>query len=116
MSWSPAVVGRACRGPLPGERSRSELLDIQALDRGGDEHDPQGGVLALARDARQRPRYARLRSSLRNSDSALPDRTISPVASTYPRSAIDSAMAAFCSTMRIATPASWTSLMIVKFC
>jgi hypothetical protein len=25
---SPGVVGRACRGPSPGERSRSELLDM----------------------------------------------------------------------------------------
>jgi hypothetical protein len=24
-------VGRACRGPSPGERSRSELLDMEAL-------------------------------------------------------------------------------------
>src|SRR6266542_6219225 len=25
------VVGRACRGPSPGERSRSELLDMESL-------------------------------------------------------------------------------------
>ena len=28
---SPGVVGRACRGPSPGERSRSALLDMESL-------------------------------------------------------------------------------------
>ena len=27
------VVGRACRGPSPGERRRPEVLDIEALSR-----------------------------------------------------------------------------------
>src|SRR6185503_17468331 len=31
--WSPGVVGRAFRGPLPVERSRSELLDMKSLMR-----------------------------------------------------------------------------------
>src|SRR4051812_18773772 len=30
MCRSPGVVGRACRGPSPGERSRPELLDMEA--------------------------------------------------------------------------------------
>src|SRR3954447_15703781 len=30
MGSSPDVVGRACRGPSPGERSRPALLDMQS--------------------------------------------------------------------------------------
>ena len=32
-TWSPGVLGRACRGPSPDERSRSEHLDTEPEHR-----------------------------------------------------------------------------------
>src|SRR5581483_9525982 len=74
------------------------------------------GTEALGVDDRERahssPRYASRIRGLASSAGAVSASTTWPVWSTYPRSAIESAMLAFCSTTKIVVPSSLISLMI----
>src|SRR4029450_8348920 len=96
------------------ERARAEgrLEGVDRVLHG--EQSPQSVGVDERERAHNSPRYASRIRGLFNRLSAVSASTTWPVCNTYPLSAIDSAMFAFCSTTKIVVPSSLMSLMILN--